>query len=77
MPATFRKNFTHQRQRIAFELQNPRLKSTVVYTHLVNFEGDEYHTATSKSLKEDEELLETGFEYVTERDGIKIYRKRK
>jgi len=53
------------------------LKSTLIYTHLVNFEADEYHTATSKSLKEDEELLKAGFEYVTEREGIKIYRKRK
>jgi len=53
------------------------IKSTLIYTHLVNFEGDEYHTATSKSLKKDEELLKAGFEYVTERDGIKIYRKRK
>jgi len=53
------------------------IKSTLIYTHLVNFEGDEYHTATAKSLKEDEELLKAGFEYVTERDGVKIYRKRK
>jgi len=28
-------------------------------------------------LKEDEELLRVGFEYITERDGVKIYRKRK
>jgi len=53
------------------------ISSTLIYTHLVNFEGDEYHTATSKSLKEDEELLKAGFDYVTERDNIKIYRKRK
>ena len=45
--------------------------------HLVTFEGDEYHIATAKTIKEDEELLKTGFEYVTERDEIKIYRKRK
>ena len=44
---------------------------------LVNFEADEYQTATSKSLKQNEELLKAGFEYVTERDGIKNYRKRK
>ncbi len=31
----------------------------------------------AKSLKEDRELIEAGFEYVTERDGIKIYGKRK
>jgi hypothetical protein len=48
-----------------------------LYTHLVHFDVDEYHTATSKSLKQDEELLKAGFEYVTERDDIKIYRKRK
>jgi len=31
----------------------------------------------STGLKRDEELLKAGFEYVTERDGNKIYRKRK
>jgi len=35
------------------------------------------HVRTAKTLKEDEELLKAGFEYVTERNGIKIYRKRK
>ena len=53
------------------------ISNTLIYTHLVNFEADEYHTATSKSLKRDQELLMAGFEYVTERDGIKIFRKRK
>ena len=53
------------------------ITSTLIYTHLVNFEGDEYHTAIAKSLKEDEELLKAGFKYVTERDQVKIYRKRK
>jgi len=32
---------------------------------------------TAKTLKEDEELLKVGFEYVTELNGIKIYRKRR
>jgi len=53
------------------------ITSTLIYTHLVNFEGDEYNTGVAKTLKEDEELLKAGFEYVTERDGVKIYRKRK
>jgi hypothetical protein len=53
------------------------IQNTMTYTHLINFESDEYHTATAKTLKEDEELLRTGFEYVAERDGVKIYRKRK
>ncbi len=53
------------------------INSTLIYMHLVTFEGDEYHIATAKTIKEDEELLSAGFEYVTEREGIKIYRKRK
>jgi len=43
---------------------------------LVNFEGDEY-VKTAKNIKEDEGLIAAGFEYVTDRDGVKIYRKRK
>jgi integrase len=46
------------------------LNSTLIYTHLVNFEGEEYHTAVAKTLKKDQELLEAGFEYVTERDEL-------
>lgn len=53
------------------------VNSTLIYTRLVTFEGDEYHIATAKTIKEDEDLLRTGFEYVTDRDGVKIYRKRK
>jgi hypothetical protein len=53
------------------------ITSTLIYTHLVNFEGDEYRVAVAKTLKENEKLLKAGFEYVTDRDGVKIYRKRK
>jgi len=67
------KDILHVKERLGHKSTT----STLIYTHLVNFEADEYHTATSKSLKRDEELLMAGFEYVTERDGIKIFRKRK
>jgi len=53
------------------------ITSTLIYTHLVQFEDDEYNIGVAKTLKEDEELLKAGFEYVTDRDGVKIYRKRK
>jgi integrase len=67
------KNILHVQDRLGHR----SITSTLIYTHLVNFESDEYHTATAKSLKEDEDLLKAGFEYVTDRDGVKIYRKRK
>jgi len=49
----------------------------MIYTHLINFENKEFIVKTASTLKEDEELIKAGFEYVTERNGIKIYRKRK
>jgi integrase len=67
------KNILHVQERLGHR----SITSTMIYTHLVNFESDEYHTATSKSLREDEDLLKAGFEYVAERGGVKIYRKRK
>jgi hypothetical protein len=67
------KNILHVQEKLAHR----SITSTMTYAHLINFESGEYHTATSKSLKEDEDLLKAGFDYVTERDGINIYRKRK
>ena len=49
----------------------------MIYTHLINFENKEFIVKTASTLKEDEELIKACFEYVTERNGIKIYRKRK
>lgn len=67
------KSLVHVQERLGHK----SITSTIIYTYLISFEGDEYHTATARTLKEDEDLLKTGFEYVTERDGVKIYRKRK
>jgi len=44
----------------------------MIYTHLVKFECDEYHVRVAKTVEEDKKLIEAGFEYVTEREGVKI-----
>lgn len=49
----------------------------MIYTQLIHFQRDEYIVKTARNLKEDEELLLAGFEFVTEREGNKIYRRRK
>jgi len=67
------KDILHVQERLGHR----SITSTLIYTHLLNFEGDDYHVRTAKSLKEDEESLKVGFEYVTDRDEVKIYRKRK
>lgn len=58
-------------------LGHKNINNTMLYTQLVNFESDNYTTRVSDSVKEDRELIEAGFEYVTERNGVKIYRKPK
>ena len=48
------------------------------YTQLVNFETDDQFTCkVAKTLKEAKELVETGFEYVTDMNSTKLFRKRK
>lgn len=58
-------------------LGHKNIQNTMLYTQLITFENDEFHVRVAETLEEDKELIEAGFEYVTERDGLKIYRKRK
>jgi len=47
------------------------------YIDLVNFKEDEWISRVARTLNEACQLIEAGFEYVTEMDGVKIFRKRK
>ncbi|MGD8565033.1 MAG: hypothetical protein PVF96_01635 [Candidatus Bathyarchaeota archaeon] len=58
-------------------LGHKNINNTLVYTQLVDFGRDEYAVRVSHNIQEDKELIENGFQYVTERDNFKIYRKRK
>jgi hypothetical protein len=54
-------------------------QNALIYTHLINFENDEFHTAVANNVEKACKLVEAGFEYVTGEygDGGKIFRKRK
>lgn len=49
----------------------------MVYTHLVNFGKDDYVCKVAKTVQEATALIENGFEYVTEMEGVKLFRKPK
>lgn len=53
------------------------INNTLIYTQLVTFESNDYHSATAKTVKEARELVEAGFEYVCEIDDCMVFRKRK
>jgi integrase len=59
------------------QLGHKRLESTLVYTHLIDFKDEEYIVRVAKTVKEACQLIEAGFEYVTEIDDAKLFRKRK
>jgi hypothetical protein len=54
------------------------LRTTLRYTQLLETLGnDEYHCKTATTIQEATNLVENGFEYVTEIDGARLFRKRK
>ena len=58
-------------------LGHKSIENTLKYTQLVNFKTDGYIRKVAKPIEEDTQLIETGFEYITERDGYKLFKKRK
>ena len=63
---------------VKYLLGHKQLKNTEIYTHLINFESDDWHVSYAKNLEEETKLIEAGFEYVrySEKDEVAIYRKR-
>ena len=43
----------------------------------MNFKTDEYISKAAKTVEEEQKLIEAGFEYVCDFDGIKLFWKRK
>ncbi len=57
-------------------LGHKNIKNTLVYTHLISFESDDYVCKIARTVDEARTLVEIGFEYVTDVDGTKLFRKR-
>ena len=53
------------------------IENTLIYTQLVSFENDEYHSAVVKTIAEAQMLVEHGFEFVCQIDEATLFRKRK
>lgn len=59
-------------------LGHKKIENTLIYTQLVDFEDeDDFHSATARTVKEAKELVEAGFSYVCDIEGVKLFRKRK
>lgn len=58
-------------------LGHKKLDNTLIYTQLVSFESDEYICKVARTIDEAAQLVEAGFDYVTDMDSCKLFRKRK
>lgn len=58
-------------------LGHKNIQNTLVYTHLVSWENDDYTVRVGSTIEECTKLLEAGFEYVTDFEEKKLFRKKK
>ncbi|MEM2781038.1 MAG: hypothetical protein QW791_09305 [Candidatus Bathyarchaeia archaeon] len=58
-------------------LGHKRIQNTLIYTQLIEFQGDEYVCRVASTIEEAKQLIEAGFEYICDIEGVKLFRKRK
>jgi len=58
-------------------LGHKNIRNTLVYTHLVNFDSDEWTCKVASTVDEMKTLIEQGFDYVADKDDLKLFRKRR
>ncbi len=79
--ATVEYHKTHDIYHVQRLLGHKNIQNTSIYITLENslFQTDdnEFHTAVANSVEEARKLLEVGFEFVLDMNGMRIFRKRK
>jgi len=58
-------------------LGHRHIENTLIYAQLIQFEGDDFHSAVAETVEEAKKLVEAGFEYVCTHENIMLFRKRK
>lgn len=58
-------------------LGHKKIENTMKYTQLIQFKDDDYEVTSATTVEEAKQILSAGFDYVTEKDGIMLFRKPK
>ena len=63
---------------VKHQMGHKKIETTLIYTQLLHFdEENQYTCKTANNIKQATQLIENGFEYITEIDGLRLFRKRK
>jgi integrase len=58
-------------------LGHKRIENTMKYIGMVHFKDDEFEVATAITVEEAKQVLSAGYDYVTEKSGIMLFRRPK
>jgi len=58
-------------------LRHKRVESTMKYISMIHFKDDEFEVTTATTIEEAKQILTAGFDYVTAKDGIMLFRRPK
>ena len=58
-------------------LGHKKIENTMKYSQLIQFKDSEYEVTSATTIEEAKAVLAAGFEYVTEKEGIMLFRKPK
>jgi len=47
------------------------------YIHMIHFKDDEFEVTTATTIEEAKQVLSAGFDYVTQKDSIMLFRRPK
>jgi integrase len=59
------------------QMGHKKLDITLIYTQLLNLNEDEWTCKGATTVEQATQLVESGFQYVTEIEGVKLFKKRK
>jgi hypothetical protein len=69
---------THDIIKVKEKLGHKSINNPMIYTHLIDFEVDDFISRIATSREEKLDLIQSGFEYVSsDPDGTQYFRKRK
>jgi hypothetical protein len=58
-------------------LRHKRIENTMKYISMIQSEDDEFEDTTPTTVEEAKQALSVGFNYITEKDGIMLFRRPK
>ena len=59
------------------KLGHKNIKNTMKYIGMIHFESNEFEVTATTNVEEDKKAMLAGFVFVTERSGIKLWRRPK